>query len=945
MAIRDIRLAKLAFDIEANTKGLQGEIQSAERTFGRITKFIIANPVAAMGSLAAAALAAGAAAGRMAEQFDTAVRKVAAAIPDGTRRLEDLKRVANDLATSKGLSSDVVLSGLTAVAQEGVSGLDELITRFELLQKVADATGSDVAALAGPFDQILDVFGLTAEDLERVGARLAAISQEQGVGFTDLVGAFQSAAPVIREAGLSFDEGSSAIGRLLASGLSAKQAASELKEEVQRLGREGMLQLAGATRDASRELATLNERAALVEAGSERTGTALREKFASRVRELGDAINQNAIDPLRRLVLLLTDPVFEGKNIERGLAAVLAVATLNVNALRLALKDVRAEADQPLLGGGATSARPPLPGRFVFAPGGKPVTLGELSTADTEEAQAERLKRQRQAAESFGAELHQLLVKATATMDDDLELIIERFQARFREAAGALTAEQRAQFEFLINGLRQAKDAVLRPDATAATGTFIRNPLGLKGVSPEELAQQTEDIAQRTEREAKAAKAAADAREKSRAAVRAQADAIQRAARGAAQLAEAFGLLDRNAALALESIVDIASEVKVIAANGLSFDSALSVAGGLAALAGGLFGESADARRDRELRAQNTEAIRELTKALITEVAGRTVASTSTAVSALLAAGRGLGTGFIPGKGGTGRVDAQAVAGILDDFGLSLRDLQDQLRLINPDLQLNTSSWEDFIGSLEQARRALDEVNFQAFAATFAGQLSLLQLQFDLMDLTNPLDQLEKLRELVGGEFGSPVLDAALGGLDLTDPAQRAEAEARLLELVQRAGKKTGEGGFTAAELGGLSTQELLDLIREIEGLIDAANEQSGTTTSAPGQTSFGVVSQATGVQVDRLIGLAVSQDGHLVEIRDLLAGFAPVLPPVLPDVLLPTIGTMELTVVVEGPVTPDNAAAVGQTVGAAAAAELARASGARLTRARLVAGDATVTR
>lgn len=931
MAGRDLKLARLAFDIEANTKGLKGELDSAERSFGRLAKFVTANPVASLGALAAAAVAAGAAAVRMAADFDASARRVAASIPNGTASLVELRKVAEQLSIRRGLSTDTIFGGLEAVAKEGVTDLGALIARFEVLQDTADATGTSVANLAGPFDQILDVFGLTDDQLRRVAARLAAISQARGVGFEDLIGSFQAAAPVIRGLGLSFDDAANALSALLAQGLTTKQGLKEVKDAVAELGRDGLLALAKDAAPTGDELERLAERSALAAGGIDRLNQSLANYRDAQWRALGQSISDNLNGPLTVLLGLLTDPVVRAAFASGGFNAA-------AGAVYAQTKAKAGAAGGPFV---ETQLAPPKP---LTGPDGKPIVLPELSTADSPEVQGKIMAAQRRAAEQLAEELHRVLVKATATANDDLQAVIDGFVKKFQAAGPFLTDAQRRQFDFLLGALREARDLQLDPEVLKRT---LETPLSLRGVDNEELQRQADYIAERREREAKAAKEAADQRERERQAVRQQADAIQRGARAAAQLAAAFGLLDANAAASLESIATIASEVEVIAKNGFSFDSAFSIAGGVASLFSGLFTESPDARRDRELREQNTEAIRELTKTFKDQLSGRSVTDAQRAVQALRRAGAGL-EGAANGIGGEPGLDRGAATRIIRSLGIegvtSLRDLQDLIAEIDPNLKLNTSSYEDFRDSLKQVQQAIDAVNFRAFVDSFAGQLERLQVQFDLFDITNPLDQLEKLRELAGSKYGSPALDAALGGLNLQDPAQRAEAERRLLELVQQA---SSGAGLSAEQLGGMSSAELIDLIRQIEALIDQVNEQQGTATGGgPLQQGFSVERKITDVQADRMISLAISQDAHLIEIRDLLARALPVAAPILPAVLAAG-GAIELVlnVTVEGPVSGENATAVGETLGLSAADAMARALGARLLTARARAGDVLVTR
>jgi hypothetical protein len=95
-------------------------------------------------------------------------------------------------------------------------------------------------------------------------------------------------------------------------------------------------------------------------------------------------------------------------------------------------------------------------------------------------------------------------------------------------------------------------------------------------------------------------------REKEIELLRTQAQKIEEGARGALQLAEAFGLVDDNAASALNSIVQIAANVQAALKGDLS--SVLGVAGGLASIASNCFGgtttprNSAGGRRCRTTR-------------------------------------------------------------------------------------------------------------------------------------------------------------------------------------------------------------------------------------------------------------------------------------------------------------------------------------------------------
>lgn len=982
---RDIALARLFYDIEAETKSLDQGLKDSERKLVSFSTFVRAHPMKALGALTAAAAVAGVQAAKMAEQFDAAARKIAATIPDGTARLQDLKKAADQLAISKGLSSDVVLAGLSAIAKEGVTGVEALIARFEALQTAADATGTDVAALAGPFDQILDVFGLADTELQRVAATLAAISQERGIGFEDFLGAFQSAAPVIREAGLSFDEGAEAISRLLAAGLSAKQVAADLKEQLKALGEEGLKSLATDARNATKDMGDLSERARLVRESMERTRGDIDAAFAARTRAIGQAINDNILNPLLQaghlLTLLATGGAKASTSVSTAADRLLAAIRIMSPTAGAILTGFQALGDEepgpsPVDRGGPVQ----LPEITTTAPGKKELEelrdgLTKTFTANlpaTVEATASAIRALRERLRELGTPaseiterleplLEQLARLRAAAADLSLTQAIGDAEGAASAAAsldqlGALAADLMLQIQGANKG--SAEQVALQERLLRVNEAIARVNRRIVDLKDDE-SQGAHDVADFT------GDATADA-QAMRQALSLTVEQLGDAARGAIGLAQAFGLAGDSAAALLQNVVTLATTLpKTIKAfeglgkvdaegNPLStlagaLSGGIAGLGALAGIVSGLFGESADDREDRRIREQNTEAIRELTKTFIDQVSGQTVATARGAVNSLLDLGR-RGVAGSSGHGAGWVLDRDAVNAALEPFGLNLRDFAEQLKEINPNLELNTSSAADFIESLRQIDRALAEVDFRAFTETFGGQLSLLQLQFDLLDLTNPLDQLERLRELAAGEFGSPALTKALEGLDLTDPAQRAEAERRLLELANRAGLSPEQGGFTAADLGGMSTQELLEFIRNFEGLIDAFNAEQGTTTGgAPRQETFGVERRITEVQADRLISLGVSQDAHLVEIRDLIGGgsFVPVAPPPVPGGLgpTPTAGiTLTINVSVQGAVDPGAAKLIGETLGLSAADAMAKALGSKVQQAKQRRGDITVT-
>lgn len=871
---RDLVLARLAFDIEANTKGLQGQLSDAERSFGRFTSFVTANPIAALGALAAAAVAAGLKAADMAEAFDGSARRIAAVLPGGIAKVEELKAAADSLAKSKGLSSEQVLAGFKGLASD-VGSLDELVARFNIIQKAADATGEEFDTLRGGFDQVLDTFNLGEQDLQHVAATFAHLGQVGHVSMAELFAAFQAAVPAITAAGLSFDQAAGAIAGLVAHGRNAKQAASELKTTLEALGAGGLKQLPTTILDAAGSFDELNQRAAVVEQAANRIKKAIDESFQSQMRKVGESIRTN-----------LTEPTL---NFAKALAVVATGGSLGSNPILSVFQNAAGIPN-------GTAAPGPNRGGPVMLPD---ITVRELSPAEKSRAQA------------FADEVRRATVKATATMVDDLQLVLDEFSRKFRENAAGLTAAQLAEAQGQLDQLKRALQEVRQLEANPLTPRLATEtgPLAIRRDTAKETAEQKEHILEvnkkLTEEEKKRAQIAQELKDRATQ----QATQLERAVRGAVQLGQAFGILDRQTASVLEGIGQVVSGIQEALAVGLNFSNALSIAGGFASVLTGLFGESPEAARDRQLREANTEAIRELTKVFSDQVTGATVGSASKGVDLLLQNQRALfNASYVGGFFSQGRLEKEANK-LLAGTGLTLQDLQDQLAAINPKLKLNTDSFGNFIGTLGDMKKAIDAVQFAAFADSFAGKLSFLQVQLDLLDLTNPIDQLKALQNLASNE--SPIVKQLLGGLDLTTAQGRSEAEKQLLALLDKLNTK---GALTGTDLGNLSPADLLDLIKQIEGLLDQVKNGTASTGQTTNFTSENRITETTGA---RLAGLAESQ---LAVQKDILAaltgGFTPVNPPVVAYAqagmagMSITIGN--ITVQFLGPV-GDTATAAGQ--------------------------------
>jgi TP901 family phage tail tape measure protein len=333
-----------------------------------------------------------------------------------------------------------------------------------------------------------------------------------------------------------------------------------------------------------------------------------------------------------------------------------------------------------------------------------------------------------------------------------------------------------------------------------------------------------------------------------------QAREIEAAARGAIQLAGAFGIVSDEAARALESIAQIGANLQAALAG--DFSSILAVGGGLASLISSLTGPSPEEQRRREIIRENTEAIERLTQRVgefgDINVAGSTFAGLSDAIASALSAEptkqqiadlmRGPPQLF---HDALERLQKELTSSTLDaalkSLGLSMADLKDVAQQLG--ITLDEKHLKE---SLQQLQQAIQATQIAQFALTFGSQLEALRAEFELFDITDPIQQLQKLVDLFNDpKFGAPALREALAGLDLTTP----EGQAKAKKAVQALFRQLQAGTLTPEQLGGLTPQEFLQQLEEIKRLLDSG--------AAPGTGGYNIdrtITEATGSLIGGLL-------------------------------------------------------------------------------------------
>lgn len=434
--------------------------------------------------------------------------------------------------------------------------------------------------------------------------------------------------------------------------------------------------------------------------------------------------------------------------------------------------------------------------------------------------------------------------------------------------------------------------------------------------------------------------------------LRAQSQAIDESVTGAIKLGEAMGIVDKQTGDMIMNLTQMGTSINELVGGlqaGASFTqllpSILGIAGSLGSILSGLFGESPQEKQARLTQENNTKAIEKLTNVMGEfglKITGTQFTEAQAAVNKLLTKDslQRLFDKFSFNKEVTGNT----VNAILAGTGMTLNQLQDFAKTLG--ITLDTSNIQNFAKSLQQLQQAIAQTQLTEFAHTFAGQLQLLDAQFKIMNLTNPIDQLKALVKLASDPtLGSGALAKALAGIDLSTAAGQAQAQAAIQALFGQ----LAAGTLTPAQLGGMTPQEFLDLLTKMNDLINQAKTGGAGGTTTGTSQSFVVSQTITQVTGDRIAGNLESANYWLQQIeantRAALGALGVSTPvsvaPPPPTSTGPGAGVSAISVIVNmGGVVLPTAQQVGQEIGDQVAKALDQQLGLTYRRRLLAAGS-----
>jgi len=522
------------------------------------------------------------------------------------------------------------------------------------------------------------------------------------------------------------------------------------------------------------------------------------------------------------------------------------------------------------------------------------ITDGTAEAAETVDADAEeRLQKARDRADEMQRDIIGRLTALTATATDDLRNALEQlrrdaeetFEAAGREipadvlaafealerqisSTGALEMYQRSFEElgdevsdFALNELQMLYGSLERYIETLEEGTTAH----------EDASQLLKEIDERAESVAGAlneqSEAAKDARREMQALanqetinnLRDTARTIEENARAALQLAEALGLIDSNAARAIEGLIQVGANAARVAAGDVTAIPGLI--GGIAQTVGSLFSNK-DEERERRRRhyeritseAQLIRALEELTGAVVTDM-------TAGERERALAAGQRMQERFAA-------ADENPLG--LEFRSLRVRDAEELAELMRLQEATGITFIEDgnkvMRAEFEAALDKLEEMGIGVFGDTLEGRIDGLNWKFGLLgdEAGDAAAQLQELVDILLNTKGAQAFGQALQAA-----MAAGGADAFIDGLVERLA--SGDQSLFAAGgiFEGMTAEQAQRVLEETQRLL----EEGGGVIGGGGDNVARLAVNLTEAQGSQLIALGSTQVYHLAAIHALLSG------------------------------------------------------------------------
>ena len=160
--------------------------------------------------------------------FQMSLNKAAVVAGGTSKDINGLADVANKMGAVLPISAKDAADAMIEMAQNGAS-LDDIKKQFPAIAQASTAAGSDLQATAGVVQQSMNIWGKSLKSPEQAAAILVQTANASNASIEDMQQALATIGPIANQAGMDMGTTAEAVGLLTNTGMSAAQAAVDLR--------------------------------------------------------------------------------------------------------------------------------------------------------------------------------------------------------------------------------------------------------------------------------------------------------------------------------------------------------------------------------------------------------------------------------------------------------------------------------------------------------------------------------------------------------------------------------------------------------------------------------------------------------------------------------------------------------------------------------------------
>lgn len=147
---------------------------------------------------------------------------------------QKLGESSKNWAKQYGISTASINEGMQEIIKKGFDA-NQTIEAMPAILDAAKASGEDFNTVMNATTNILQQFGLSTQDTERVTNSLTFVANKTAAGFADMGAAMEYVGPVAKNVGMDLEETAAAVGLLSNNGIAGEKAGTALRGALTRL--------------------------------------------------------------------------------------------------------------------------------------------------------------------------------------------------------------------------------------------------------------------------------------------------------------------------------------------------------------------------------------------------------------------------------------------------------------------------------------------------------------------------------------------------------------------------------------------------------------------------------------------------------------------------------------------------------------------------------------